>query len=598
MNMIGKQLFRNSKELLMKNIHSKLYYNSRCLFSDVNDLDDHGNQKSYFKNSSLRQDILKSIKVENKLSKKMYQNKPKGVLSSYLQKQLLSINHLLFDKNEDGNNSHDEDNTTYQTKRNDPIQYCISNYLEIEYDGLIADHLVQFLNKVNEGEVNNLNFFTTCAFIIEIGRNPRRNKFKYIYKKTLDKLVKRFNQLNPIHLYLQHLHKNNNVFDKYQYSPVELEYLRFTLPRIIICLQNCGFFESSLFDQYYQVFTSQNFQQATNMQVKVIVGLMWSYARFQRDVDYDQFINYIFKQGNHTFFLNTLRLLNLTSTHFRILEDKEYSKLQQENKSSLNSNLPINVAISNSQLENIKSFFLEKLKKQVYINFNEKNSTQIIQILYKLYPQYVMPISQNDEKSLQNLKETDEFFKLLYPLVENAQQIMRFKNANNDLKKIMILNQTNGQIQTLIKTAHNLQLQSKFQVNVLNVLKSMFPDAKIKQNIFIGDIYEIDILFEDLNIVFEINGDSHYYYDSSSGKIKIFAKTICKQQVLKTFGIKHIVNINQYHWYKFNQESEKQVYIIKQLQNAKVNFASLGKIIADQQILLDPSNIQNQQTSD
>ncbi|KAL4472503.1 hypothetical protein ABPG74_018452 [Tetrahymena malaccensis] len=596
--MIGKQILRNSQQLLQKNININLGYYSRCFFSDVIDLDDHGNQKSYFQNSSLRQDILKSIKVENQLSKKMYQNKPRGVVQNQMQRQLYQINHLLLDKNDDGNNSNDEDNTKYQTKRNDPIQDCISKYLDIEYNGLVADHLVQLLNKVNEGDVKHLNLFSTCAFIIEIGRNPRRNKFKYIYKKTLNQLVKRFNQLNPINIYIHHIQKNNNTFDKSQYTPVELEYLRYTLPRIIICLQNCGFIDTDLFDQYYQIFTSQDFQQATNMQVKVIIGLMWSYARFQRDVDYDQFINYIFRLQNHTFFLNTLRLLNLVSTHFRILDDKQYSQLKQENKSSSNSKLPINIAISNNQLEKIKQFFLDKLNKQVYINFNEKNSTQIIQVLYKLYPQYVIPISQNDEKSLTKLLETDEFFKILYPLLQNSQQIMRFKNENNDQKKIIIQNQENGETQTLIKPAHNLQLQSKFQVNVLNMLQAMFPEAKIKQNIYIGDIYEIDILFEDQNIVFEINGDSHYYYDSSSGKIKIFAKTICKQQVLKTFGIKHIVNINQYHWYKFNQDTEKQVYIIKQLQNAKVNFAKLGKIIVDQQVLIDPSSIQNQEDSE
>ncbi|EAR97676.2 RAP domain protein (macronuclear) [Tetrahymena thermophila SB210] len=596
--MIGRQLIRKQNQVLLKNISNKLGHNSQCYFCDIIDLDDIGNQKSYFQNSSLRSDILKSIKVENQLSKKMNQNQRKGILSSQIQRQLLQINNLLLERNEDGNNSNDEDNTNYQTKKNDSIQNCISQYLEIEYNGLNADHLVQFLNKINEDEAKNLNFYSVCAFIIEIGRNPRRTRFKYIYKKTLNKLVKRFSQLNPMILFLQHLQKNNNVFDKSDYSPVEFEYLRFTLPRIIICLQNCGFIDNSLYDQYYQIFTSQNFQYVTNMQVKVIVGLMWSYARFQRDVDYDQFINYIFRLENHTFFLNTLRLLNLSSTHFRILDDKEYSKLKQEYQSTLNSNLPINIAISKSQLENIKQFFIDKLNKQVYINFNEKNSTQIIQILYKLYPQYVIPISQNDEKSLQNLMETDKFFRLFYPLALNAQKIMRFKNENKDQKKIMILNRTNDQIQTLIKPAHNFQLQSKFQVNVLNVLTSMFPDVKIKQNLYIGDIYEIDILFEDLNIVFEINGDSHYYYDSSSGKIKIFAKTICKQQVLKTFGIKHIVNINQYHWYKLNQETEKQVYIIKQLQHAKVNFASLGKIIADQQILLDPSSIQNEQTSE
>lgn len=56
----------------------------------------------------------------------------------------------------------------------------------------------------------------------------------------------------------------------------------------------------------------------------------------------------------------------------------------------------------------------------------------------------------------------------------------------------------------------------------------MNPELKITENVYVGDAYEIDILVEDHNIVFEINGDSHYYFDRNTGKIKLFAKTLLK----------------------------------------------------------------------
>lgn len=41
----------------------------------------------------------------------------------------------------------------------------------------------------------------------------------------------------------------------------------------------------------------------------------------------------------------------------------------------------------------------------------------------------------------------------------------------------------------------------------------MNPALTFKEHVIIGDAYEVDLIVDGHNIVFEINGDSHYFYD-------------------------------------------------------------------------------------
>lgn len=372
-----------------------------------------------------------------------------------------------------------------------------------EYSKLLQDLMVIDLDHVQVDHLERVIKFVGGS----IFRKVYMGRAYQVVKKYLKKL-KQTEVMQKILTDPVGVHLSSKNFEKVSEIDNDARIIFPKMHDIILSCSNLNYYDEELFRGYQKFIEHNNGQYIKEaLEPKNLIALLWSYKRLNKDT------------------------ANLCNVLVKSLEASQL-KLSDVNALRLLWILSIDAkSFSTDFMNRMIDIFLDKKAERTTFSYNNKNMFQIMQICYNLYPSLLPKITYH--------KETDQIETVSLPYEKVVEQLKEAKNPYMKkfeevyklFKKCEILTsyriediQINNKSQQVVYVESNNKTEpsyyvmkpkivptgSMFEENVFVCLKEM--NVQFLPKIKLG-MYEVDVLIHP-NIIFEINGDNHYVYES------------------------------------------------------------------------------------